>query len=305
MQSITIGTAEGIETVRQRLAEGFRPLVEEGMVLDLREASQGGLSFLGCRVVSPGPGPRGPGDAESTFRHILANVISDLVMERWEAALADKVLHQSYYYFTPEERNQIMVRAETSLGSGEGPDSEQRPSRRAQVLARVLDHLEEHDEIVLEGFITFRLKDYVVQLDDAVDRAVDDFLMEREYREFIRLLKYFVDVQEPRIAEVHVLLDQQGGFRLTDGAGNLIKDPHLEEFVVDLVDNDVNYEDLLISTLIAVAPATVTLHCHRTLDDDESVETITGVFAGRVKVCHGCPRCLSVPGLMKLEPNPT
>ena len=40
--------------------------------------------------------------------------------------------------------------------------------------------------------------------------------MEREYREFIRLLKYFVDIQDPKFEIIHVVLKPDNKYILLD-----------------------------------------------------------------------------------------
>ncbi len=72
--------------------------------------------------------------------------------------------------------------------------------RRNVIVRKLMDYFENTDSLILDGFVNFRLKDYMKDLEEIVDKAVDDFLMEREYKEFIRLLRYFVDIQEPKIS---------------------------------------------------------------------------------------------------------
>ncbi len=37
-------------------------------------------------------------------------------------------------------------------------------------------------------------------------------MVEKEYNEFIKLLKYFVDVQENKIDEVNIIIDKLGNY---------------------------------------------------------------------------------------------
>lgn len=43
------------------------------------------------------------------------------------------------------------------------------------------------------------------QLEDSVDIAIDEYLMDKEYNEFIKLLRHFVDLQEPKRDLVNVV----------------------------------------------------------------------------------------------------
>lgn len=293
MQAITIGTAEGIEELRQRLDDEFRFLQGEGVNIRIGQTNRGSFAFLDCHVDSV---PGTPSQAEALVRHYVANALSDLIVEKWEQDLIRKIIKGTYYYFSGDEQEIITRYAGRNVaGCSNAVDSRQAylGNRKAQVLHRLRDYLDSADELVVEGFVTFRLRDYIEELEDAVDRAVDDFLMEREYREFVRLLKYFVDVQEPRMDHVHVLLRPGGSFKLVDDEGSTIKSEYLEEFVVEMVESEVHYDDLLISALITLAPRAVTLHIQGTMDRDESVETIQAVFGERVTLCKDCPVCAS------------
>lgn len=291
MQAITIGTAEGIEDIRQRLDDEFRFLQEEGVNIRIGQSYRGSFTFLDCSLDSA---PGTPSQAGTILRHYVASALSDVIVERWEQELIRRTIRGTYYYFSHDEQDLIARYTGRNLAGDAGPvENTQlyKVNRKAQILHRLSDYLESADELVVEGFVTFRLRDYIEEVEDAVDRAVDDFLMEREYREFVRLLKYFVDVQEPRIDHVHVLIRPGGSFKLVDDQGCAIKSEYLEEFVVEMVESEVNYEDLLISALITLAPRSVTVHADTVAERDESIDTIKGVFGDRVRMCYGCEAC--------------
>ena len=293
MYAISIGTETCLEPLRERLSAEIRSLREEGLDIQVEEESRGHLTFFDCNLPdAPAAGEDGKG-LDVLLRHTVAGALSDVIIDNWEQRLLHKLIHASYYYFNKEEQDTILNYAGRNLNSGEGDRSaEQTVSRKRAILHRVLEYLDSGRELVLEGFVTFRLKDYVEELEDAVDRAVDDFLMEKEYTEFIRLLRYFVEAQEPRIDEVHVVVFPGGGFKLQDSTGQTIHNEYLEEFVVEMVDSAVNYEDLLISSLITIAPARVRLHVPELTGRDEAVETVRSVFGERVTLCRGCDTCL-------------
>jgi putative sporulation protein YtxC len=224
----------------------------------------------------------GPADLEALFRRRLADAVTDVITHEMQEDTLTRLVAEHCSYLDEEEQTQVRTRAEELLLLTGGMDE--------LVGSRLRDYLTDETHLNLEGFIFFRLREYAEELEDAVDRAVDDFLMEREYREFIRLLKVFVEVQEPRLTHVHVVLDPGGGFRLIDDQGGVIHDEHLEGFVADLMDTEINYDDLLISTLITLAPARITIHRAGGPRRD-ALDTIQGVFNDRVELCGGCSRC--------------
>jgi putative sporulation protein YtxC len=154
-----------------------------------------------------------------------------------------------------------------------------------------MDYFDNSNNIILDGFVNFRLKEYIKDLEEVVDKAVDDFLMDREYREFIRLLRYFVDIQEPKIDTVHVIVSYDNHYTLLDGSKNEITNECIQEYVNEISEGEINYDDLLVSSLITFAPRKIVIHSSGQFRNKELLETIKNVFAGRVVLCQGCEIC--------------
>lgn len=292
MQLLTIGLSGPVDEVRVRLQQDFATLSLEGFQVAVNEEIKGHLTFFGCHVTEGELSFRNYERIKAMIKNYIAKMIADVIVYKWEQDIVRKIINNTYYYFTEDERNIVHDNAFRILNAEELPMGTGYPSgRRNHILIKVCDYLEEHQEIVLDGFINFRLKEYRMELMDAVDKAVDDFMMEREYKEFIRLLRYFVDVQEPRVEEVHVIVQANGLFRILDSCGKTINNQYLEGFVVENAEIELNYDDLLISALITIAPQSVTLHGPNVKQSSEVIDTIHSVFDGRVCICEGCELC--------------
>lgn len=298
MELVSIGASEHIDDIRGRLDEEFALVREQGLEVAITDSHKGKLTFLNCELKTQ----RTTAGRHSNFRQHIANALCDVLFTHWRDTVLRKLVKSGYGYFAADEQEAISRSAvEILQPRGVEQAALHILGQRGQVYSRLLDYLSANDVLVLEGFVTFRLKDYMAELEDAVDNAVDDYLLEREYREFIKLLKYFVDVQEPKISEVNVIVEVGGSFRLVDNQGNVIRDAHLAEFVVEMVDTEVNYDDLLISALVTIAPRKLIMHCRPEARREESFSTIESVFAGRVVFCHGCPMCL--PHALNARPD--
>lgn len=265
-------------------------------------------------VALPGEGGEGPADIyflrldinsvarkrlpgrRKALERLLAQVAELLATEiiaRREPEILDRILQNAYGYFTPPEREDICARTRKILDArevgGKGPS---RPARFELIRQRVADYLAREEHLNVEGFINFRLQDYLEELDEALEEAVDDFLMDREYHEFIRLLRHFVEAQEPRVEKVHVLLHPSGCFQLYDGKEKSLLPGTPVVFSMDLEDSEINYEDLLISALITIAPGKIWLHSTDPWKNRETLTTVKNVFGERVELCPGCSHCL-------------
>jgi putative sporulation protein YtxC len=159
-------------------------------------------------------------------------------------------------------------------------------------MRRLLEYFDESNKIILDGFINFRLKDFKNDLEDIVDRAVDDYLMEKEYKEFLRLLKYFVDIQEPKFDMIHIIAGvKENEYSILNEDENEITNECMKDFINDIPGGELNFDDLLVSTLITLAPKLITIHGVSSFKNKELLETIKNVFANRVLMCNGCGLC--------------
>ena len=280
---ISIGSTRHIDFIRNRLDDEFKLLQAEGVQIYCKEKASGNYTFLGFDVETDQD--TSFNSYRTLFKQYVAKIISDLVVGKWEEKLVSRIIKNNYHYFTNEEKNIIlektleMLRLDNSI------------QRKNKILFKVIDYLENNDDLIIDGFIKFRLKEYLSDLEDVVDRAVEDFLMEKEYNEFIRLLRYFVDIQDPRAELVHVLLKPSGLFTLYDGNQNVISNEYLEGLIFDLPTSEINYEDLLIRALITIAPRQIILHTVKCYQTKNVINTIQNVFGDRVTICEGCPKC--------------
>jgi putative sporulation protein YtxC len=283
LDTIAIGTVAPAAEVRERLAAAFRPLREAGVQVRIEEQSRGSLTFLGCSF--EGAGPRA--DLGSLSRQTVADAVAEFITSRWQERLLRRLLSTRYSYFNEEEQVSISAAAARQLAR----DGHARPVRKGRILARLQEYLEKHNTLVVDGFVTFRCKDYVEELEAALDQAVDEFLLEREYQEFVRLLRYFVESQPARHGVVHAFLQGDGSFQLADQAGRPLNNDALADLAAELAARDVAMEDLLISALISLAPRSVVLHRGGGAPSPETLSTVEAVFGPRLAFCPGCPRC--------------
>ena len=75
--------------------------------------------------------------------------------------------------------------------------------------------------IIIDGFVNFRLTDYIKELGDIADKAVEEYIAEREYNEFIKLLRYFVEIQESKLDTINIIPSEEGSYFLIDSMKNL------------------------------------------------------------------------------------
>ncbi len=300
MKILSLGLSSAPDEIRARLQRYCRALVQEGFRVAVDESSKGNYTFLGCNIAEGELSFRNYEHVKNTLKVYVAQMLADYIVAHEEKNLIRKIVNHNYYYFSENERAAICDNVLKLLDDASGDFGY--TDRTNRILTKLKDYFDIHHELVLDGFLSFRLKDYRDRLTEIVDKAVDEYMLDMEYKEFIRVLRYFVDVQETQIEEVHIVLGDGDAFRISDERGRNIHNQYLES--VMLGNEEINYEDLLISALITIAPRTVMLHfCSEHGKTHSAVDTIQKVFAGRVSVCRGCSLCIDNIGIPETERN--
>ncbi|MDF2572674.1 MAG: putative sporulation protein YtxC, partial [Sporomusa sp.] len=290
MKLLSIGLNGTTGEIKEKLECDCKTLTQEGFRVVIEELDRGGYKFLGVNISDGELSFRNYERIKNMLRGSVSQILADWIITNEENKLINKMVTSNYFYFNQDERAVVESNAMRALSAS--------PTTRYDlVLSRILDYLDNHHELVLDGFLNFRLKDYRLQLSEVIDKVVDDFMMELEYKEFIRVLRYFVDVQEPRVEEAHVVISGIGIFKIYDSQRKIISNQYLENTVLQSQgpsdSNNLNYEDLLISALITIAPHNIMVHSTNRGRDQEALETIRSVFDGRVVLCDGCEMCVA------------
>ena len=233
-------------------------------------------------------------DFTNIFKYCAANALYEYLKLYEESCIFNRIIDYDYYYFNAKEKKEIQNNIKALLKKERHQENDKNSEayqRKLMIIQSFVDYFKINSYINLKGFITFRLKSYIIGLQDIVERGVEDFLMDKEYNEFIKLLKYFVDIQEAKIDVIHIVLEEDYKYKLYDKYGHLIDNDYLKMIAAEMIDKDINYEDLLISSLITIAPNKIFIHQISKLQSLELIKTISRVFFNKVKVCDSCDWC--------------
>ena len=229
-------------------------------------------------------------EKQKAMLSFIASLIAQFIVFDLKETLLYDLLRHNYFYFRREEREAILALARQSLESR--LLSHRQKTYREVIERKINEYLHEQSEqLNIEGFLHFRLQDYQQELKRIVDDAVENYLMEKEYREFVRLLKYFLDLQQPKIDLVHLAVDEKGQFQITDQRFKKIDPRDWEEFDLEDYDGDNDYEDILVSMLVSVAPRQIMLHQNVLPRYPRAVETLRRIFDKRLLFCQNCAYC--------------
>lgn len=242
-------------------------------------------------------------DAGKVYR-LAGKVLEQFVVQHWEMQIVEGLLKRDYGY---GDKRQVQA-GDASWNSGfdlEGvkeycrevlyPFKDEDWHRQADLRGngfgvRFAEYLECHAELNLQGFLRFRLKDYMSELKEMIDYAIDEMILDRQYQEFVSVLKYFVSHQEIKTPAVHIIHDDHRQSAILNEKMEPLEMNDLDDhFVLECLERDLNLEDLLISTLLNVSPRKIYVHTRDS--SNPVVRTVKQIFEDRVIICTYCSVC--------------
>ena len=228
------------------------------------------------------------GKDSNFFLKTLAQKLSHIIIDLYEENIIKDLIKSEYFYFEPLERQQIANITREDLYEVE--EAVYKPEKRFNMIFKNLyNYLKTNHSIVLKGFITFRTKNYFEALLEQVDKSVNKYIVEKEYAEFIALLKIYVNSEKSSCSEVHlvyhnckpILLDKNK--MVIQIEDDLLNSKYLSDITF-------SSNDYALNTLLNLIPQKIHIHL---LDEniDEFINTIKLVFENRVDFCSDCEIC--------------
>lgn len=225
------------------------------------------------------------GELECDFLNILSNIISDCILVFFEPFLIKRSLNFNYFYFDNFEKKLIEENCYSYISSNEDDTLK---FRKDEIWPNVLKYISENKAMVLDGFVNFRLDNYLETIDDIVDYSVNKYIVEKEYTEFINLLKLYIDSKNSETDLVH-LIYTNGESILLDNRQNIIS---LTDNIFEakyLSDISFSSNDYALNALLTLLPKRIELHIIGF--EDDFINTLKLVFGPRIFTCKECNIC--------------
>ena len=293
---VAIGSSVDYETIKSEIYRQFDNARLEGIDAVYEDYQLDSTLFISCGIKEELAGGADDKKCHEEFKYILSNILAGVIIKHYESKLIRKIVKENFFYLNGKEQAVVIENACKLLGEENQvqPGGFYKAARKSIIMREILKYLDTEKELNIEGFINFRLSMYVNELNETVERALEIFVAEREYNEFIKLLRYFVEIQECKIDTVHLLQSGDGRYLLYDDKKNSISSEYFDELRSEILDDTINYDDLLISTLITVSPNRILIHDIDEFKNKELIQTISNVFAERITLCSSCELCSSL-----------
>lgn len=221
------------------------------------------------------------GNNNNKFYNFLTELIGEVVIEFYEEKILKQLINYNYFYFDEYEKNKILENC-MQLIEPEMYNTKLLDNKN------IKEYVKENKAMILDGFVYFRLRAYLEYLDEVVDSGVNQFVIEKEYREFISLLRIYVESKVPEYNLLH-LIYINGESILLDEKRNIVSVSENIYNAKYLSDISFSSNDFALNTLLCFLPRRIEIHLID--DEDEFINTLKLIFEGRVTICKDCDIC--------------
>ncbi len=220
------------------------------------------------------------------FINAISNILTKTIIYFFEKELIKESINLNYFYFSSLERNKIIAITLEMLN-----DYENVNIKYDFINNELFSFLSNHHSLYLKGFINFRLSSYLDFINEKIDLAVNKFLIDKEYLEFVNILRLYIKSEsiDSNTEHLHLIYKNKNSIIIND-----------QKEIVSCNDNiakakyisDISFSsnDLALNTLLNLLPKKITIHL---VDgyQDEFINTLKLIFQDKIIICEDCDIC--------------
>ena len=216
----------------------------------------------------------------------ISTLLAFLIIDEFEDTLLKRMIHKNYFYFDFLERDKILKNCYNLLSDEYYKWFDK---KFAALYDSIYAFIANHKTLILDGFINFRLQNYTSILDEIISESVSNYIIEKEYMEFISLLKLYINSQSNNCNIVHLIYKTSDSI-LLDENKNLILNSDEVFNAKYLSDISFSSNDYTLNSLLSLLPKKIYIHL---IDNtvDEFINTLQLIFENRISICLNCDIC--------------
>lgn len=220
------------------------------------------------------------------FYNSLSNIITKCIINYYEEDLIHDNINLNYFYFNSYEKKKILENTINLL-----KDEKTSILRYDYINNEAFKKINNHHSLYLQSFINFSLSNYITFLNNQIDIAVNKFLIDKEYLEFVNILRLYIksESNDSKIEHLHLIYKDKTSIIIDDNKNIISSNDNIKraKYISDI---SFSSNDFALNTLLNLVPKKITLHL---IDGycDEFIKTLKLIFQERVIVCEDCDIC--------------
>ncbi|GAA0181899.1 putative sporulation protein YtxC [Clostridium sediminicola] len=226
--------------------------------------------------------------AKKNICRYIASYIFQLYVENFCKGDFFGIIEDTYFFLKGEEIKKVEINFKKILTKDKEVYKDEVLgciNIKNDAIEKIVQCMMEKNEINIEGYYTFRKRDLKTDMEEILNKIVEQFMIQKEYDEFIKLLKYFVNIQESKIELIEIIINDKGDYSIRNANGESIIEEMIQDINGSNYEGNVGIEDLIISGLITYCPEKINIYGKENCKNNEMVETIKNVFEDKVYFC--------------------
>ena len=225
------------------------------------------------------------GNEQLKFYSFLSNIITKTIIDLCEENVICRNINLNYFYFNIQEKKKILDNVESLINDNFS-------LRYDLINNEVYKKVSASHSIYLQAFIDFNLINYNDFLNAQIDLGVNKFLIDKEYVEFVNILKLYVksETEYTHTEHLHLIYKDKTSIIIDDNKNIINCNENLKKakYVSDI---SFSSNDYALNTLLNLVPKRITIHL---IDGytDEFINTLKLIFQDQVQICEDCDICL-------------
>ena len=221
----------------------------------------------------------------SEFNSYISNTLTHIVLNYYEKEIIKTIIKTNYFYFSNDEQKDILQITNSLL-----LNSKYKNNNYLFINNKINKEIETTHSFYLDAFITFSLKNYINTLNTAIEKSVNKFLIEKEYWDFVNMLRLYIESESNFSTIMHLdLVYKNKTSILFDEKKSIL---NFENSTKNKYISDISFSenDKTLNTLLTLLPNKITVHI---IDNsyDEFIDTLILIFQDRIEICENCNLC--------------
>lgn len=226
------------------------------------------------------------GDNLTKFYLSVSNILTKCIIKYYEKDLIYSNIILNYFYFNSDEKKKILENTISLLN-----EKEEENIKYDYINNEIYKLIISNHSLYMQAFINFNLTNYINFLNTQIDNAVNKFLIDKEYLEFVNILRLYIksESEDSKIKHLHLIYKDKTSIIIDDNK-NIISFNDTINKAKYISDISFSTNDLALNTLLNLVPKKITLHLVDSYPD-EFINTLKLIFQERIMICEDCDIC--------------
>ena len=188
--------------------------------------------------------------------------ILHLIQTKYELNVIKLILKNQYNYLREKEQMFVIGECKKIIYDAEVYH---------YIVIQLCKFIREENILNIDGFIKFRLGEYIKHLENVIETVVTDYINDCEYNKIIKGLIMYLDFQQPLIDSIEIFSFNEG-YTIKDCNGRKILNLYF-------------YDDVLLDVMLTLAPNKIIIKNYNLFKNKELLNTLCKIFDKRVVLC--------------------